>query len=237
MVQEVGPQYAHKTESFTHIVAEMFIIAVVHPPGVSIHSLVARVVFWPHLTLMFLQVQTWRCWGAGHCGRWDWTTVMAPVMVWAITLEFMNVSSFLFMCMSTPVALFVCIYCYTGSLLEALRRNIFFYTYSTYTLPNLYSDVTPDVTPYFPTGPVGFQTNNIPFKEGMFTSIGKNSPVKSVTLPSQVVHHPPPLVYYSKAWQRFWDAGRSTVSKFTLTLICVWVELRSGLAVRSLCQF
>lgn len=98
----------------------------------------------------------------------------------------LTISPFLFMCMSTPVALFVCIYCYTGSLLEALRRNIFFYTYSTYTLPNLYSDVTPDVTPYFPTGPVGFQTNNIPFKEGMFTSIGKNSPVKSVTLPSQV---------------------------------------------------
>ena len=27
---------------------------------------------------------------------------------------------------------------------------------------------------YFSTGPVGFQSNNIPFKEGMFTSIGKS---------------------------------------------------------------
>lgn len=41
----------------------------------------------------YLQVQTWRCWVAGRCGRWAWTTATAQVTVLETTLEFMSVCS------------------------------------------------------------------------------------------------------------------------------------------------
>lgn len=42
-----------------------------------------------------VQVQTWRCWVAGLCGRSAWTTATAPGTVLGTTLEFTSVRSLL----------------------------------------------------------------------------------------------------------------------------------------------